>query len=552
MQSHSSPLDNKIDYTKLPGYNYRWVGLLFICVSLLIISLDNTILNVALPSISRDLGASASDLQWIIDAYVLVFAALLLTMGALGDRFGRKSALQVGIVWFGIGSLAAALSNSTEVLIMSRAFLGVGAAIIMPATLSLITAMFPPKERSQAIALWAAVFGLGVGIGPVIGGWLLERYSWNSVFFVNLPVVVTALIGGAIFLTNSKDETAPKIDIPGVLLSIPGLFALVYGIIEAGEKGWTSGEVLFAFGAAAVLIGAFAWWENRSPDAMLPTYFFKNMSFTGANTAIALVMFSLFGSVFFLSQFFQSVQGYTALEAGIRVVPLAMTLTVAAIFSARVSAKLGIKYTVALGIFIAGCGLLFMSQFYDVDTSYSTIVVGMIILASGMGTAMSPATDSVMGSIPSNKAGIGSAMNDTTRELGGAMGVAVLGTVMNTAYLDGIGSLQTTLSAMPDGNKAYEGVESSIQGAHVVAEGIGASGLPGTAELAQSIVNAANHAFTTGMTEAMLIGAIIMFCASVLVLLILPATIRRADDELVVEADDAIEGMPIPSPAMGD
>lgn len=552
MHAHSSPLDNKIDYTKLPGYKNRWVGLLFICVSLLIISLDNTILNVALPSISRDLGASASDLQWIIDAYILVFAALLLTMGALGDRFGRKSALQVGVVWFGIGSLAAALSNSTELLIASRAFLGVGAAIIMPATLSLITAVFPPKERSQAIALWAAVFGLGVGVGPVVGGWLLERYSWNSVFYVNLPVVATALLGGAIFLTNSKDETAPKIDIPGVLLSIPGLFALVYGIIEAGDKGWTHSEVLLALGVAGILLGAFAWWENRNPDAMLPIYFFKNMSFTGANTAIALVMFSLFGSVFFLSQFFQSVQGYTALEAGIRVVPLALTLTIAAALSARLSARLGIKYTVALGIFIAACGLLFMSQFYEADTSYSTIVIGMIILASGMGTAMSPATDSVMGSVPSNKAGIGSAMNDTTRELGGAMGVAVLGTVMNTAYLDGIGNLQNTLSTVPDGDRAYSGIESSIQGAHAVAESISATGFPGTAELAQSIINTANQAFTTGMTDAMLIGAIIMFCASVLVLLILPATIQRADAESVEESENEIEGMPILSPAMGD
>lgn len=551
MHSHANPLDDKIDYTKQPGYATRWTGLLFICISLLVIAIDNTILNVALPSISRDLGASASDLQWIIDSYSLVFAALLLTMGALGDRFGRKPALQIGIVLFALGSLSAALANSTEMLMASRAFQGASAALIMPATLSLITSTFPPNERSQAIALWAAVFGLGVGIGPVTGGWLIERFNWNACFYVNLPVAAVALIGGYYTLTNTKDETTPRIDIPGVLLSIPGLFALVFGIIKAGETSWTHSEVLVAFGIAAVLLGIFAWWENRSPYAMLPLSFFRNMSFTGANTAIALVIFSLFGSVFFISQYFQSVHGYSPFQAGLRVIPMSLILTVAAIMSARVANRLGTKYTVALGIFIAGCGLFYMSQVYEFDTPYGYIFIGMAILGTGMGTAMSPATNSIMGSVPRNKAGIGSAMNDTTRELGGAMGVAVLGTVMNAAYLDHVAKLERTLP--PD---AYDGVRSSIQGAHAVAEGMIASGAPGAAEMAKTITDAANAAFMNGMTNGMLVGAIIMMLTSVMVLLVLPHQVKSYEEAVgemeAHEAEAHLEPGPATASAMGD
>lgn len=332
---------------------------------------------------------------------------------------------QIGLFLFGIGSLAAALSGSTEMLIGARAFLGIAAAVIMPATLSVVRATFPPKERSQAIALAAAVFGLGVGLGPTIGGWLLEHYSWHSVFYINLPVITLALIGGQFIISNSKDESAPKIDFLGVALSIPGLFALVYGIIEAGQKSWTETNVIISFGAAAVLLGIFAVWENRYEHAMLPLYFFKNMSFTGANTALALVIFSLFGSLFFISQYMQTVLGFSALEAGIRLVPLSFALAIAAAMSARIATKLGTKYTVALDILIGSGGMFYMSQMLDVDTSYGTILIGQLILASGLGIAMSPATNSVMGSVPVSKAGIGSAMNDTTRELGGALGVAI-------------------------------------------------------------------------------------------------------------------------------
>ena len=524
------------------GHKNRWYGLVFICVSLLIISLDNTVLNVALPAISRDLGATASELQWIVDAYILVFAAMLLTMGAVGDRIGRKRALQFGVIWFGIFSLLAALSSSTNMLIVTRALLGIGGATIMPATLSLVTASFrDPKERAQAIAIWAAMFGFGIGLGPLVGGFLLERYSWSSVFFVNLPVVVVALIGGHFYLEDSRDENAPSPDIPGVLLSITGLFALVYGIIEAGVDGWGATNVLGAFGVAAVLLVLFFWWENRAPNAMLPLYLFRNMSFTGANVAMTLMMFGMFGATFFFSQFFQSVQGYTALEAGIRLFPMSLVIMVFAAMSARVSARLGIKRTVGMGFLVAAVGMGVLSQVSSVGASYATMMLGLGIMAAGMGVAMSPATDSIMSSVPVNKAGIGSAMNDTTRQIGGALGVAVLGTIMNNVYLSDVTSLEQQIPP-----EAYAAVSSSVQGAHAIAARVGAP-------MGTMIESVADKAFVNGMTEAMLIAAFIMAFASVFTFIVLPTHARciepECDDE---QADVADHERRAPVPAMGD
>ncbi len=255
----------------------RWNGLIFLCLSLLVISLDNTVVNVALPSISNQLGGSDTDLQWIVAVYILVFAALLLTMGTLGDRIGRKRVLQFGLLWFGAGSLLAALSPSIGMLILSRALLGVGGAMIMTSTLSLVSATFlDQQERFQAIAIWGAMFGVGGALGPLVGGLLLQAFDWKAVFLINLPVIAIALLGGAVTITESRDTHARPLDLPGVLLSIVGLFALVYGIIQAGITNWTDRSVLLAFGAALVLLSLFALWESHTPHAMLPAVFFKN------------------------------------------------------------------------------------------------------------------------------------------------------------------------------------------------------------------------------------------------------------------------------------
>ena len=514
-----------IEETK--GSQRRWIGLLFLGLSLLVIALDNTILNLALPSISDQLGASASQLQWIVDSYILVFAAMLLTMGSLGDRLGRKKLLQAGLLFFGICSLAAALSTSTNMLIVSRALMGLGGATIMPATLSILTATFrDPKERAQAIALWAATFALGAGIGPVIGGVLLDHFSWSSVFYINVPIVIIAIIGDYFMIENSKDEKVAKPDYPGVLLSIAGLFALVYGIIQAGESSWGANDVVASLISAAVLLSVFGWWERRTPHAMLPFRFFKNMSFTGANAALTLVMFSLFGSMFFLSQYLQSVLGYTPLEAGVRLLPMAFTSFLAALMSARVAGFLGTKFTVAVGILLAGSGMFYLSVVAQADSSYSTVLVGMCIAALGIGTTMSPATNSIMGALPVSRAGVGSAMNDTNRQVGGALGVAILGTIMNATYIDKVDHLKETnqmIAALP--HNAFEAIRSSIQGAQIVAQHIP------DPQLAQEIINTTSQAFTSGMKEGLLIGAIIMWIASFITLLILPQRVRASEEE---------------------
>jgi MFS family permease len=470
----------------------RWRGLVFLCLSLLVISLDNTVVNVALPSIAKQLGGSDTDLQWIVAAYILVFAALLLTMGALGDRIGRKRVLQFGLLWFGAGSLLAALSPSTGMLIASRAFLGVGSAL-----------------------------------GPLVGGLLLQVFDWKAVFLINLPVIAVALIGGAVTITESKDTHARPFDIPGVFLSILGLFALVYGIIQAGITSWTDLHVLPALGAAAVLLGLFALWESRAPHAMLPAAFFKNRSFSAANAALVLVMFAMYGSIFFLSQYLQSVQGYSALAAGVRLLPMALVVTVASILSARLSGRLGLKITVGGSILLAAVGLFFLSRVATPDAPYTIIALALIVFTTGLGLAMPPATAAVMSSVPVNKAGIGSAMNDTTRQLGAALGVVVLGSIMNSVYLSQIGRLRYVpwLARLPA--QAFDAISSGVQQAHVVANSVA------DPRIAQLIADASNGAFVSGMAEAMLVGAVILGLASVLTFAILPVKVRHTDDDTI-------------------
>ncbi len=270
------------------GYERRWWILGVLCLSLLVIGLDNTILNVAIPTLVRDLGASNSQLQWIVDSYTLVFACLLLTAGSLSDKYGRRSALALGLVIFGGGSLASAFAGSATMLIFTRALMGVGGALIMPSTLSILTNVFPAEERGRAIGIWAGVSGLGIGIGPVVGGWLLTHFWWGSVFLVNVPVVIFALIAGRLIIPNSKDPSAPRLDPVGAVLSIVGLFALVYGIIEAPSNGWTDPMILVSFTVAAIVLASFVVWERRSDHPMLNLEFFKNPRFTAANISITL------------------------------------------------------------------------------------------------------------------------------------------------------------------------------------------------------------------------------------------------------------------------
>ncbi|MGA7282817.1 MAG: MFS transporter, partial [Acidimicrobiia bacterium] len=410
----------------------RWVTLGVLSLSLVIIGLDNTILNVALPTLVRELNATGSQLQWMVDAYVLVFAGLLLTMGALGDRFGRKLALNVGLVIFGAASIGAAFADSANMLIAARAMMGIGGALIMPSTLSIITNIFEGAERGRAIAAWAAVAGLGIIIGPVIGGWLLENFWWGSIFLINVFIAIAAIVAGIGLVPESKDPDATPLDPMGAVLSVAGLVTLVYAIIEAPSKGWTDGLVLGGFGLAAVLIGLFLWWETRVAHPMLRLEFFENPRFSAASVAITMVFFAMFGTVFLLTQYLQFVLGFTPLEAGFRVMPVA-TMIVAAPLSARFTERFGTKRVVTAGLVIVA-GAMAILALINVDSGYGHVALALSLLGAGMGTAMAPATDSIMGSLPLAKAGVGSAMNDTTRQIGGALGVAILGSVLASAY----------------------------------------------------------------------------------------------------------------------
>ncbi len=524
MQAHLSPSEK-------PGYSTRWLGLAFLSVCVVVIAIDNTVLNVALPSLSRALNASAADLQWIVDAYVLVFAALLLTTGTLSDRFGRKRMLQIGLALFAVGSFGAALANSTGTLMAARAFLGIAAAMMLPSTLSLITTTFEDEERLQAFSIWASIFSLGFAFGPIVGGFLLEHGSWQLVFLINLPVIAVALFGVTRYLAESRDSHQTRFDIIGIVLSSVGLFALIYGIIEAGALGWQEPNVVIALGIAVFVLGIFAWWENRNPHAMLPLSVFKNRSFTAASLAITLTVFAIAGSSFFISQYYQTIRGYDTLRAGFAGLPQALAFFVMSQMAIRISKRFSAKQAISYGIGLAALGLVIMGFTFRVDTPYIVTIIGQILMSIGMGAAVSPATNVIMSSVPQDKAGVGSAVNDTTRELGGALGVAVLGAVMFASYRSGIGQIATLLPQLtPD---ILQQLSGSIQAAHIIA-----ANMP--ADVAQIIVANADTAFINGINQAMFIGAVISGLGALIVFFALPNKVEEHEESTVEPSVPAI------------
>jgi EmrB/QacA subfamily drug resistance transporter len=505
-------------------YGRRWWALAVLCSSLLIISLDNTILNVALPALSQQLDASTSELQWIVDGYTLVFAGLLLTAGSLGDRFGRKTFLAIGLVVFGAGSLSATFSTTSAMLALSRAVMGVGAAFIMPATLSLLTNIFrDPRERGRAIGVWAAVAGGGGAIGPVIGGFLLQHFWWGSVFLVNVPVCAVALIGGYVLLPQSRDPGAPRLDPLGALLSIVGLVLLLWAIIEAPTEGWTDASVVTAFFAGVLVLAGFVAWELHTDHPMLDVRFFENRRFTAANIAITMTFFALFGSMFLITQYLQTVLGYSAFEAGIRMLPMACVMLFVAPMAPRIVERVGTKVVVGSGLTLVTVGMLWASRVPPTD-GYPHLLVAMALLSCGMGLVMAPATESIMGSLPPAKAGVGSAMNDTTRQMGGALGVAVIGSILATSYRPGVTDALTSLGAPADViTKAKDSVAGAVQAAATMPSSLG-----------DAVAGAARGEFVDAFGGALLVAAVVVAVAAVVVFLFLPA---RAHD-----AREPVEG----------
>jgi EmrB/QacA subfamily drug resistance transporter len=517
-----------------PADPRRWVVLGVMCLSLLLIVMDNTIVNVALPTLQRDLDASTGQLQWVVDAYILVFAGLLLTMGALSDRFGRRGALAIGLTVMGSASVLSSFATSADQLIATRALMGIGGALIMPATLSILTNVFTDRrERAQAIAIWSATAGAAVAIGPVTGGWLLEHFWWGSVFLVNVPVVLVAVVLGQLYVPTSRDPAAPRVDLPGALLSIVGLVTLVWAIIE-GAHGWTDPLVLGAFALSAVLLGGFVLWERHTPTPMLDIGFFRSARFSAASGALMLTFFAMLGSLFLLTQFLQSVLGYTALETGVRLLPMAAVQMVVAPLSAKLVERVGTKVIVATGLAVAATGLLIASRL-TAGAGYPDVLVALVVLAAGLAMVMPPATESIMGSLPPAKAGVGSAVNDTTRQVGAALGVAVLGSVMSSTYRPRI---RDAISGVPVPGDVAAAVTDQIGAAMEVADRLG--GEPG-----RLLGDAAAAGFADGMATAFLIGAAALLLGAVIVARFLPA--RSHDhDVMTPEADregEAVDGV---------
>ncbi|MEP7112228.1 MAG: MFS transporter [Ilumatobacteraceae bacterium] len=423
------------------GRRSPWLILAVLCASVFIIVVDGTIVNVALPTFVRELGATTSQLQWIVDAYVLVFAGLLMAAGSIGDRFGRKGTLMIGMAAFGATSILAAASTTPAQLIGWRAAMGIGAALIFPATLAILVNVFTSaRERAIAISIWAATSGLAVALGPVTGGFLLEHFFWGSVFLVNVPVIVVAVVAIWRVVPTSRDETIRRFDPLGIGLSIAGITVLVWAVIEGPKHGWTSSTSLAAFALAVVLLTAFIRWERHSDHPMLDVGVFTNMRFTAGSVSVAFAFFALFGFIFMVTQYFQFVRGYGTLEAGVRTVPFALFTGMAAPLSAKLAERFGTKAIVATGLASMAIGFAWTTR--DTATSSYWLVVGqMFFMGGGLGLVNAPATEAIMGALPPAKAGVGSAVNDTARELGGTLGVAIIGSLFASVYSTRLGEL---------------------------------------------------------------------------------------------------------------
>jgi EmrB/QacA subfamily drug resistance transporter len=511
--------------------------LLALCAAALIINIDVTIVNVALPSLVRELGATTTNLQWIVDAYTLVFAALILAAGSLSDRVGRKGILLLGLGVFGVGSLLGALSTNASQLIAARAFMGIGAAGIFPSTLSLIANVFTERaERAKAIGLWGATTGIGVATGPIVGGWLLENFWWGSVFLFMVPLAAAVALGVALYVPSSKDPSVPPIDWYGLVLSSAAMGTLVFGLIQAPEWGWGSTSAVTTFAIGVVLMAAFVEVERRVARPMLDVRLFRNPRFTAASGSITIAFFCLAGFTFLVTQYFQFIKGYSPLGTGVRLLPVASSIAIAAIVGTKLAVRIGNKAVVASGLALWGVALLWIST-VSASTSYIEIVGQMILGGGGLGLITAPATEAILGAVPREKAGVGSAVNDATRLFGAALGVAVIGSVAATLYGNRLG---TTIP--PDVPlQAATAAKGSIGGALVAAQGMQEAGLAGSA---QSLTAAAVDAFLHSLAGSLRLAGAIALGGSVMAAALLPSR-PQAPSEAIVSDELADEPEPV-------
>jgi len=522
-------------------YARRWRTLGVLCLSLTIVMIANMSLNLALPAIARDLDASTGSLQWMVDAYALVFAGLLFSAGTLGDRFGRKGALQFGLGLFLVGSAVAVLAETAGMVIGARAVMGVAAAFIMPSTLSIIANVFPPDERGTAIATWAGVAGGAAALGPTGSGLLLEHFWWGSVFLVNVPLAVAALVFGRRLVPTSRNPQRQPVDVPGAALSIVGVGALVYAIIEAPHRGWAAPETLATFGLAAVALALFVVREVTARHPMLDLRLFRDRRFSVASGGIALTFFTLFGTFFLVSQFLQLVLGLSPLSAGLVQLPVSVIMLSVAPQVPRFVDRLGARRVVPVGMTLVALGMAVLSQ---LDAGSSALLVGaaMVPLGIGISATAAPLTTLIMAAVPPQRAGMGSAMNNASRELGGAFGVAVLGSLLTTRF---DASLAPAIEGLPAPSRAA--AETGLAGALEVARG-----LPG--EAGAALADAARVAFVDGFAQAGVVAALLAVTVAAGAYLLLPGARRQPARVVDVDAPDeaaddvaAVTGLPEPA-----
>jgi EmrB/QacA subfamily drug resistance transporter len=495
--------------------NRRWTALPVICLAVLVINLDTTIVNVALPSLVRQLHASNSQLQWVVDAYNLSFAAFVLAAGSLSDRFGRKGALLVGLAIFGAATAVGSAADTTAQLIAARAVMGLGAAIVFPNTLSIISNIFIDRtERAKAIGIWGATTGVGIAIGPIVGGWLLDEFWWGSAFLAMAPVAALALALVVLMVPTSRDPVVRRLDWVGLVVSTLSLAALVYTIIEAPLRGWGSAGTATGFALAAVGIAAFVMVERSSPSPMMDVRMFTNPRFSAASGSVTIAFFALAGFIFMITMYFQFMHGWSPLSTGLRLLPVAISVGAGSGGGTQLAVKVGNKVVVSAGLVLMGVGFLWISR-SSAHTTYLETVGQMIVSASGVGLASAPATEAIMGVVPRAKASIGSAINDATREVGSTLGVAVIGSVFGSLYLRSItASRAASVLPRPVVVSAKQSVGAALGAAHSLA---GTN--PGASA---SLRAAATHAFFSGFKVGCVVAAAVALAGAAMAALLLP------------------------------
>jgi EmrB/QacA subfamily drug resistance transporter len=500
-------------------YHRRWWILGTLCLTLLGVMLANSSLNMALPMMAKDLSLGQLELTWVVNVYTLVFASLLFIAGAVGDRYGRKLAMQIGLAVFTAGSLYAGfLAQTGTELIISRIVMGIGASFVMPTTLSIINNTFPKKERARAVAIWGAIAGVGMMFGSVISGILLEHFSWHSLFYFSAIIAIIGLVANQYLAHESKDEKESPVDWLGGLFSATGIFGFVYGITEAPSAGITDPLVLWSLIGGSISIVLFVLWEFRAKSPMLDMALFKNRAFSVSSLTLTLVFLAMSGVFFSMSQLMQLVMGYSALESSLLTIPLMLPMMFISPLVPSVVKKVGARTTITVGLVLVAVAFLAMAT-WTKDLTYWHLFFTMLVMMLGITFAMTPGTNILMASVPRNRSGMGSAMNDTTRELGSALGVAVLGAVLSAAYEKNVAE-----AASQFGGSVQEAIESSLAVAMTVAEKLGPA--------SQSVIDAAMDAFMTGVSHAAIVASIIIFISAGIALFGLPKHAHKDDDTI--------------------